>query len=413
MCVLCVRVCVYCVCTCVCICILHVNALCAMFVVAGIHSLQLLTSHSDTQLVDIANDHNIPEGKSDTTRALRSTKEVRKRTGTYKVSINIKYFKPSPGTSATTRIKREQILQHANTIQPSLVTMEFLDLKFQLEKMLQQCDPMPIVKRCGSLLASDTHNIPLFPTDYAERLQGIEHTPELIQKLSPFMTWDNHTILSTIAETSNIPEATMLLTQFDDRIDSSQPLTSFPIPAPSHHMVPYDNTSHTVLAVKLDLELHQSTLQNALDARSLIQDQCKLTSHCLQLLAVAKTNSTILYWMIPKSIAHLITANAVQFQNDYHQKGILQLAVYPGAMLCIESALKVGPLSFFNQLVVDGKLVSVITYLNYLVLFFVQETKNASDSLNMELSQVEVRNTFACISTGNVFTVIHAYDSCY
>ena len=280
---------------------------------------------------------------------------------------------------------KEELTTKNDMIDPSSVTAEFLNMKVQLEELLQQCDLLPIVKKCVSLLASDTHNIPLFPTDYTEKLQEIQYTPELIQTLGQFMTWDNHTILSTIA--ADMPEATMLLTQFDDRIDSSQPLTSFPIPAPSHHMVPYDNSTHTVLAVKLDLELYRSTLQNVIDARSLIQDQCKLTSHCLQLLAVAKTNSTIIYWMIPRNIAHLITANAVQFQNHYHQKGILQLAVYPGAMLCTGSALKVGPLSFFNQL--DGKLVS-LQYLNSSVLVFVQESNNASDSVNIELSQVEV-----------------------
>ena len=111
--------------------------------------------------------------------------------------------------------------------------------------------------------------------------------------------------------------------------------------------------------MKLDLELYHTTLQNVIDARSLIQDQCKLTSHCLQLLAVAKTDLTIIYWMIPNTIAHLITANAAQFYNYYHQKGILQLAVYPGAMLCTGSALKVGPLSFFNQIKADSKLVRI------------------------------------------------------
>ena len=244
-------------------------------------------------------------------------------------------------------------------INPSSVLAEFLNIKVQLEELLRQCDPMPIVKEGNSLLASETLSIPLFPTDYAEKLQEIKHTPELIQKLSPFMTWDNHSILSTIADTSNIPEATMLLAQFDDRIDSSLPLSSYPIPVPSHHMVPYDNSTHTVLAVQLDLELYHCTLQNAFDARSLIQDQCKLTSHCLQLLAVAKTDLTIIYWMIPNTIAHLITANAAQFYNYYHQKGILQLAVYPGAMLCTRSALKVGPLSFFNQIKADSKLVRI------------------------------------------------------
>ena len=252
---------------------------------------------------------------------------------------------------------KEELATKSDMIAPSSVLAEFLNMKVQLEELLQQCDPMSIVKKCGSLLASETLNIPLFPTEYAEKLQEVKHSPELIQKLSPFMTWDNHSILSTIADTSNIPEATMLLAQFDERIDSSQPLTSFPIPAPSHHMVPYDNSTHTVLAVKLDLELYHSTLQNVIDARSLIQHQCKLTSHCLQLLAVAKTKRTIIYWMISRNVADLIAANALHLQNQYHQNGILQLAVYPGAMVCIESALKVGPLSFFNQIKVDTKLV--------------------------------------------------------
>ena len=250
---------------------------------------------------------------------------------------------------------KEELPTNSDMIDPSLVISEFLNMKVQLEELLQQCDPISFVKKCYSLLASKAQDIPLFPTDYAEMLQEIKNIPELIQKLSPFMTWDNHSILSTIAEISNIPEATMLLTQFDDRIDSSQPLTSYPIPAPSHQMVPYDNGTHTVLAVKLDLELYHSTLQNVIDARSLIQDQCKLTAYCLQLLAVAKTTSTILYWMIPKSITHLITANASQFHNYYHQKGILQLAVYPGTVLCTGSALKVGPLSFFSRIEIDTK----------------------------------------------------------
>ena len=320
-------------------------------IVTAIQSSQLLNTSDAQSTVDIA-DHNNKPGTELSTRRTQK----RKRLSTYKVSINVKYVKLSLGASRVTcepTFDGEQQAEHSNYMHPSLVNMKFLDLKLQLARILES---KHIISKCGSLLASDTHNIPLFPTDYTEKLREIQHTPELTQKLNPFMTWDNHTILSTIA--ADMPEATMLLTQFDDGIDSSQPLTSFPIPAPSHHMVPYDNSTHTVLAVKLDLELYQSTLQNVIDTRSLIQDQCKLTSHCLQLLAVAKTNSTIIYWMIPRNIAHLITASAVQFQNHYHQKGILQLAVYPGAVLCTGSALKVGPLSFFNQHEVGGKLVS-------------------------------------------------------
>ena len=138
----------------------------------------------------------------------------------------------------TAQEDKEELSTKSDMIDPSSVLAEFLNMKIRLEELLRQCDPMPIVEKGNSLLASKTLSIPLFPTDYAEKLQEIKHTPELIQRLSPFMTWDNHSILSTIADTSNIPEATMLLTQFDDRIDSSQPLSSYPIPVPSHHMIP-------------------------------------------------------------------------------------------------------------------------------------------------------------------------------
>ena len=257
---------------------------------------------------------------------------------------------------------RKELTTKNDMIDPSSVIAEFLNMKIQLEELLQQCDPLPIVKKCGSLLASDTHNIPLLPADYTEKLQEIQNTTELIQKLSPFMTWDNHSILSTIAETSYISEATRLLTQFDGRIDSSQLLTSFPIPAPSHHMVPYYNSTHTVLAVMLNLELHHSTLQNVIDARSLIQDQCRLTSHCLQLLAMARTKSTILYWMIPKVVATFIYSKVLENPQLFYQNGIMQMALYPRSIFLTDGTLKVGPLSFFNQLEVDGKLVMVNTF---------------------------------------------------
>ena len=327
-----------------------------MCVVLAIHSslLSISTSNVPSKYcsgIDAKAESGVP-----TTQPMSITQKTRKRS-TYQVSIDIKYYKQSLKSGGVTRVAHRQHL--SQYIKPSLVIMEFLDLKLQLGKVLQFCEPENIINKCGSLLASEYYNIPLFPSSYTEKLQQIEHTPELIQTLSPFMTWDNHSILSTIADTSNIPEATMLLTQFDDRIYSSQSLTSYPIPVPSHHMVPYDNSAQTILAVKLDLELYHATLQNVIDAHSLIQDQCKLTSHCLQLLAVAKTDLTIIYWMIPKTVTHLIAANALQFQNHYHQNGILELAVYPGAVFCTASALKVGPLSFLSQNEADGKQVRI------------------------------------------------------
>ena len=290
----------------------------------------------------------------------------------------------------------EELISESCTIDPSSVITKFLNLKVQLEELLRLCDPIPLVKKCYSLLGSDTHNIPLFTTEYIEKLQEIKHTHELIQALSPFMTWDNHSVLSIIAEASSIPAVTMLLTQFDDRIDSSQPLTRFPIPTPSHHMVPYENSTHTILAIKLDLDLDNCTLQDVTDTQSLIEDQCSLTSFCLQLLAVAETNFTMVYWTVPKSVVHLIVTNVLQFQSYFYLKGIHQLSLYPGTMLCTGNALKVGPLSFFNQsFVLHDRQVIISYYVSYIIYIailntFSQKIVNTSDNLSIELSQVEV-----------------------
>ena len=72
---------------------------------------------------------------------------------------------------------KEELVTKSDMIDPSLVLAEFLNMKVQLEELLKQCDPMPIVKKCGSLLACEALKIPLFSTDYVEKLQEIEHTP--------------------------------------------------------------------------------------------------------------------------------------------------------------------------------------------------------------------------------------------
>ena len=73
-------------------------------------------------------------------------------------------------------------------IDPQLVATEFMNMKVKLVELLQQCNPMPIVDKCGALLASDTYGIPLFPSDFIEMLKKVENTPKLIQNLSTHIT---------------------------------------------------------------------------------------------------------------------------------------------------------------------------------------------------------------------------------
>jgi len=260
---------------------------------------------------------------------------------------------------ATAREMSKEDIDIANdAFDPSSLAIKFSDMKVQLIELLQSVDLKIITNQCWSLRASYQANIPLFTSEFVELLKQSKSAAVHIHKIAPFLNWSDHSILKSIIEVCNVPEAAALLTQFDNRIDASQPLLKFPIPAPSHQMIPYTTNPYTVLAVQLNLQLNHSTFQNVLDARSLIQEKCEITPHCLQLLAVAKTSHTIIYWTIPKHVTSLITSKVQQYQGDLHQNGIQQVAIYPGTAFVTGSALTMGPFSFFTK-------VSINTHLLY------------------------------------------------
>ena len=251
------------------------------------------------------------------------------------------------------------------TSDPSSLVVKFSEVKSKLIKLLQSHDPKILADQCGSLVASELDNIPLFTTDFVDVLKQSNNTSSLLHRIAPFTNWCDHSIINTIVEVCDVPEATTLLTQFDDGIDPSQPLMKFPIPPPCNQMVPYDTSTHTVLAVQLNIQLHHSTLQNVLDTRSLLQQQCHITAHCLQLLAVANTSHTIIYWTIPKHVAGLITSSVLQHQNYLHQNGIQQVAVYPGTALVTGSALTVGLFSFFTEVSFNDNITILLIIIHY------------------------------------------------
>jgi len=232
---------------------------------------------------------------------------------------------------------------------PSSILTDFLDMKDTLQTVLQDSDVKMIVEHCGSLNASDKHNIPLLSADFIEMLKEETQATFLLQKLSAHFTWSNHSVLYEVVKVChNCGAATRLLTDFDARVDSSQYLESFPIPAPHYTMLPYENSSHTVLAVQLDVTVKQCTLRHVIDVCTLIQSKCEISSHTLQLLSVANSSSAIVCWMLSKCVVPLVTSKFSQKSLDFYQKGIVQVSIYPDTILLTGGTLKVGLLSFFS-----------------------------------------------------------------
>jgi len=231
---------------------------------------------------------------------------------------------------------------------PSSVNTKFLDVKNQLQHTLQSYDTKAMLEQCENLLASDINNIPLFSSDHLLELKQCNRAPTFIEKLSPNCNWSNHSILAAVISACENHDATTLLEQFDSQIDSSLPATDYPIPQPHPNMVPFDNSTHTVMAVKLNAELSNFSLQNLLDKCALLQNKLQATANAFQLLAMMRS-PTIIYWMIPKCIVAMIASNITQQSCYLFENGIVELSVYPGSLFTTCSSLQVGSLTFFTQ----------------------------------------------------------------
>ena len=255
--------------------------------------------------------------------SITSTDKSRKRPASSEQPAGQKYFKPSS------------------------VQAKFLDMKTQLKQMLQNSNSQRVYEQCESLMASCEHGITLFSTEYLSSLKECNETPEILQRLSPYYKWSDHSVLHALVQACNNPEAAMLLQQFDSQVDLSLPITEYPVPQPIPSMAPYDTSTHTVLAVKLNAELSKFSLQQVITLRCLIQKNFEITEHSLQLMA-AKRSSTILYWMIPKIISHLISSKIMQDSSLYGDR-VQEVCVYPGTLFVRADTLKLGSLSFLNE----------------------------------------------------------------
>ena len=229
---------------------------------------------------------------------------------------------------------------------PSVINKEFLQLVDQLNELMQFCDPEMIVEHCSTLMASDIHNITVFPTEYVNKLQNYNHTPSLLRILSSFWTWSDSSVLKVLLRSDS--EALKLLDKFDVQTDPSQRLVSYPLPSPSPCLAPNDSSTHTVLAVKCAQQYYQCLLKHVFEVRTQMTKTFEITEHSLQLLAT-KSSSTILYWLIPKSVVALISAKTLEYSSVLYAAGILEVSIFPGARISTQAASLSGPLVFLSS----------------------------------------------------------------
>ena len=221
----------------------------------------------------------------------------------------------------------------------------FFQISDSVVQLLSSCQVEVLLDVCENLTASDKHAIRLFSDNQMKKLKICDRSLWLLQRLSLFFTWSNHSILRELAEQCFISEAVSILCDFDYGVDSSELIASYPIPCFSMSMIPYDSSSHTIMAIRCDQEMYDCSLQYVYDMQSVMMEKCDITQHCLQLLAV-RSDPTILYWTIPKCVVCLINDN-VSLNSEYlYSRGILEVLVYPDLVFTFGDHVSIGLLAF-------------------------------------------------------------------
>ena len=205
-------------------------------------------------------------------------------------------------------------------LRPLTVERVFQYTVRHVTELLSCCDPELLIKWCENLMASDTHQIKLFTVNFINQIRQLKTSPAILKMLSHYWTWSNYSVLKVLAQFSKL--ALDLLEEFGTRLNTTLPITEYPIGSLAVSMFPYDTSSYAVLTLECDHKLDHS-LQLVYDMQSLITENCDVTQHALLLLAVDHT--TRLHWMIPKSMVTIVNTRVMQCSQILFTKGVVRI----------------------------------------------------------------------------------------
>ena len=203
---------------------------------------------------------------------------------------------------------------------------------------MSTADVAVLVKQCGTIMASDVHNIPLFTPDFMSKLDSCTYPFIFKIYLLPFMSWFDHSILKELVESSNYEEefvgsskykeALKLVDLFVTSIDYSKPIITYPIPEFSQLVIPLDSSEYTLLATKSIRSFNELTLKDLADIKRLLVQRLEITDHAV-LLTGLNNKSYCIYWLIPSQIRSLVKDKLNQDQLKLWDKGIVLTMLLP------------------------------------------------------------------------------------
>ena len=197
-----------------------------------------------------------------------------------------------------------------------------MDLVDELVVQMATADVAAIAKKCGTLMASAVHHIPLFTPEFLSKLINCTFPFILKMYLFPYMNWFDCSLLKQLVIFADNKEAILMVDEFVNSLDFSKPVTSYHIPEVSQLFIPLDSSNYTLLATVHAKCIDELTLKDILDTKKTLISTLEISDYAVQLSAV-HIKSSCFYWLIPNKLRPLIEGKLNQNQLKLCNEGII------------------------------------------------------------------------------------------
>ena len=219
-------------------------------------------------------------------------------------------------------------LKDVREFKPSNVNIHYLYVIDTLYKLLESYDPSKFVDKCGSLMASDFHNITLFSSKFLQQLSQCSNMLIILRTLMCYSTWCDFSVVKNILEICECSEGLRILEEFESQINFTLPVTYFPVSVPNSFMMPSETSDFAVMTTPCIQEHSLLSLDHIRVVKSLITKISDVNDNGCQFLAKID-NPLILFWLVPKSLVPLIDTKVQENYDDLNEAGITEVAFFP------------------------------------------------------------------------------------
>ena len=242
---------------------------------------------------------------------------------------------------------KEQTVQYSKCFKPAELSVRFVELLDELIDCLQHYKVARLVTKFNVLMADHASKIPFFPQKVLNKLHKCKTVEDLFVKLAPYLSWQSLHVLQLVVDASNCEEAKELLENFKSKIDDSCLVVEYNFGPPSKRIVPAENSSEALVCTKImrdDISLHDAnTIQREL------ADCTGVKEHSFELTATQRS-STILYWLVLRSVIGLIIEGVYNNLSRFYSMGIVEVCIDPGIVITTVSGLRTRSLSYLTGL---------------------------------------------------------------